>query len=66
MLPNKTLPPRGFRVKEAAAYLGTTVSFVRHAIWDRELPAMKLGKRLIIAREDLDRFLDRLKKTNLV
>jgi len=55
------LSPRGLRVREAAAYLGTTVFFVRDAVWKNQLPAMKLGRRLIIAREDLDRFLDEQK-----
>ena len=53
--------PRGLRVREAAAYLGVTVFFIRDAVWKNELPAMKLGRRLIIAREDLDRFLDQQK-----
>ena len=56
------IAPRGLRVKEAAAYIGTTVFFVRDAVWKNELPAMKLGRRLIIAREDLDRFLDEQKR----
>jgi excisionase family DNA binding protein len=55
------LTPRGLRVTEAAAYLGATVFFVRDAVWKNELPAMKLGRRLIIAREDLDKFLDEQK-----
>jgi excisionase family DNA binding protein len=43
-------------VAEAAAYLGVTKFFIRDAVWKNELPAMILGHRLIIAREDLDDF----------
>ena len=52
---------RGLRVSEAAAYLGVTVFFIRDAVWKNELPAMKLGRRLIIAREDLDQFFEKQK-----
>jgi excisionase family DNA binding protein len=58
---NESLSPRGLRVRDAAAYLGVTVFFIRDAVWKNELPAMKLGRRLIIAREDLDRFFDQQK-----
>jgi excisionase family DNA binding protein len=54
-------PHRGLRVAEAAAYLGATVYFVRDAVWKNQLPAMKLGRRLIITRENLDAFIDRMK-----
>lgn len=60
----ETLAPRGLRVVEAAAYLGVTRFFIRDAVWRNQLPAMRLGRRLIIAREDLDSFLDRQKVDN--
>jgi len=49
-------------VKEAAAYLGVTPFFIRDAVWRNELPAMKLGRRLIIDRQDLDTFLEKMKR----
>ena len=49
---------RGLRVQEAARYLGATVSFVRSLIAEREVPALLLGKRHVVLREDLDQFLD--------
>lgn len=49
---------RGLRVQEAAAYIGGTVNFVRSLIADREVPALLLGKRHILLREDLDEYLD--------
>jgi len=50
--------PRGLGVSEAAVYLGATVNFVRALIRDREIPALTLGKRHVLLREDLDEFLD--------
>jgi excisionase family DNA binding protein len=49
---------RGFRVPEAAAYIGGTVCLVRSLIKDREIPALLLGKRHVLLREDLDEYLD--------
>ena len=57
----ESVSPRGLRVADAAAYLGVTVFFIRDAVWKNQLPAMKLGRRLVIAREDLDRFLGQQK-----
>jgi excisionase family DNA binding protein len=50
--------PRGFRVSEAASYIGSTVNFVRALIRDREVPALLLGKRHILLKDDLDSYLD--------
>lgn len=49
---------RGLRVSEAASYIGATVCFVRSLIADREIPALMLGKRWVLLREDLDEYLD--------
>jgi excisionase family DNA binding protein len=49
---------RGLRVPEAAAYIGGTICFVRSLIKDREIPALLLGKRHVLLKEDLDNFLD--------
>jgi excisionase family DNA binding protein len=51
-------PSRGMRVCEAAEYLGATVCFVRSLIKDKEIPALVLGKRHVLLREDLDSYLD--------
>ena len=61
VIPERTLT-RGVRVKDAAAYLGVTVSFIRHAVWSNKLPAAKLGKRLVLDIRDLDAFFDMLKR----
>jgi excisionase family DNA binding protein len=31
---------------------------IREAIWGKELSACKIGRRLLITREDLDEFID--------
>jgi excisionase family DNA binding protein len=49
-------------VKDAAAYLGTTVWFIRSQVWDRKLPALKFGKRLVFDRADLDAFVEAQKR----
>jgi excisionase family DNA binding protein len=51
-------PARGLRVSEAASYLGATVCFVRTLINNQEIPALLLGKRHVLLREDLDEYLD--------
>lgn len=52
---------RGLTVQEAAKYLSTTVPAIRQLIYRRELPFVKIGKRHIIDRQDLDRFIEREK-----
>jgi excisionase family DNA binding protein len=57
-MPDKRL----LTVNEAAVYLGSTTWFVRSLVWDRKLPKLKLGKRLVFDRVDLDKFIDALKE----
>jgi excisionase family DNA binding protein len=55
------LDKRGFTIDEAVTYLGgTSESGVRRLIRDNKLAARKLGKNVVILREELDRFLDQL------
>jgi excisionase family DNA binding protein len=54
----QSIQARGLRVSEAASYLGCTICFVRSLIAEREIPALMLGKRWVLLREDLDQFLD--------
>jgi excisionase family DNA binding protein len=56
--PTLNVPARGLRVSEAAQYIGATICFVRSLIADREIPALLLGKRHVLLREDLDDYLD--------
>lgn len=50
-------------MQEAAAYLSTTVPAIRRLIHKQELPFTKLGKRFIIDRQDLDKWIERSKHT---
>lgn len=53
-------PPRGLRVSEAAEYAGATHWCIRTAVWTGKLRARRVGKTLIILRDDLDRYLESL------
>jgi len=48
--------PRLLDIPAAAAYLSCTVWFVRTLIWEGRIPFLKLGKRLLLDRSDLDAF----------
>jgi len=54
--------PRGLRVVEVSAYTGATVCAVRAAIRDGALPAIRLGKRDVVLREDADAWLNELRR----
>jgi excisionase family DNA binding protein len=56
------IAPRLLNVSDAAIYLGTTVSFMRSLVWNRELPKLVLGQRLLFDRKDLDAFVERRKR----
>jgi excisionase family DNA binding protein len=49
---------RGYRIAEAAKYMGVSPWFVELKIRSRELPALKLCRHYTVLREDMDRFLD--------
>ena len=51
--------PALFTVKQAAAYLGATVSAVRNLIWDEDLRVVPLGQRYMIRVSDLDAWVSR-------
>jgi len=56
------IAPRGLRVAEAASYTGMTVCAIRAAIKNGTLPALRLGKRDIVLREDADAYLSKLRE----
>jgi excisionase family DNA binding protein len=41
----------------AAVYSSSSVKFIRTLLWKRELQYTKAGKRFIIDRDDLDRWM---------
>ena len=52
-------PARSLTVEAAAAYLTMSKSYIRKRVYDGSLPAKRLGTRVIILVEDLDRMLER-------
>jgi excisionase family DNA binding protein len=55
---NISIPPRLVTIKEAASYCSCSVWAIRDVTWSRELPACRIGRRYLIDRGDLDRFID--------
>jgi excisionase family DNA binding protein len=55
--------PRLLNVQDAASYLGSTVWCVRSLVWDQRIPSIRLGKRLLFDRADLDKFIESSKTT---
>jgi excisionase family DNA binding protein len=46
---------------EAARYLGISYWTVRDLVFRREIPFIKIGRRVLVDRFDLDAYLDRSK-----
>jgi len=55
--------PRGFRIAEAARYMGVSPWYVELKIRSKELPAYRLCRHYTVFKEDIDRFLDDQKAT---
>jgi len=53
----ETTLSRALTIPAAAAYLSTSVKFIRQLIWKRELRYVRAGRRFIIDRAELDRWL---------
>jgi excisionase family DNA binding protein len=53
--------PRLLRIPDAAQYLSCTYTFIETLIREKKVPSIKLGKRRLIDRIDLDAFVDRKK-----
>jgi excisionase family DNA binding protein len=61
-LPEATsVSPRLYRLPDAARYLSTSVWEIRKRIREGELPKIKIGKRFLLDRRDLDAHIDSLK-----
>jgi excisionase family DNA binding protein len=46
-------------IPQASAYAACAIWAIREAIWSKELRAIKLGRRYVISKDDLDAFLNR-------
>jgi excisionase family DNA binding protein len=58
LIHDNSVVPRLLRLKQAAEYLGCTLWYIRTLIWSRRIPFLTLGKRHLIDRADLDKFVD--------
>lgn len=54
--------PRLMTIPQAAAYLASRVWTIRSLIWSGELPRIRAGKRFLLDRADLDRWVERSKE----
>ena len=53
--------PRLMSQQEAARYLGISYWTIRDLVFRREIPPVKIGRRILVDRMDLDAYLDRSK-----
>jgi len=54
----QSVQPRGFRIKEAALYMGLSPWAVEILIRSKKLPALRLCRHYTVLKEDMDAFLD--------
>ena len=50
--------PIALRVKDAATYLGCSTWAIRELVWDGKLRSFVVGRRLLIPRAELQRYLN--------
>jgi len=53
--------PTLLNVKQAAVYLGRSEQAVQHLIFGRELPVVRVGRRVHLDRRDLDAWIEKNK-----
>jgi excisionase family DNA binding protein len=53
--------PALLNVKEAAIYLGRTEQSIQHLIFERELPVVRVGRRVHLDRKDLEAWIEKNK-----
>ena len=53
--------PALLNVKEAAVYLGRSEQSVQHLIFGKELPVVRVGRRVHLDRRDLDTWIEKNK-----
>ncbi len=58
---SQEVQPRGFRIKQAAAYMGLSPWAVEILIRSKKLPALKLCRHYTVLKEEMDFFLERSK-----
>lgn len=62
MKPSPSSEPRLLNIKMASVYLSVSVWRMRQLVWEKKLPEIRFGTKLMFDREDLNSFVDRLKE----
>ena len=57
-IPSQPEVPRLLTLRAAAAYLSCSLWAARTLVWNQTLPHIKIGRRVLIERADLDRFIE--------
>lgn len=57
---------RLYTIKELVKFVGATEWFWRTQIWDGSLPFIKVGSKMLVDRDDVDRFIAQNKQSNAV
>lgn len=55
------IQPALLDVKQAAVYLGRSEQAIQHLIFNKELPVVRVGRRVHLHRVDLDKWIERNK-----
>lgn len=56
-----TVQGRLLTVRDAASYIGRSEQAVQHLIFQRDLPVIRVGRRVHLDRRDLDAWIDNSK-----
>ena len=56
-----SVQPALLTVKEAGIYLGRSEQAIQHLIFERQLPVVRVGRRVHLDRRDLDGFIEKNK-----
>jgi excisionase family DNA binding protein len=59
--PSPQLQPALLCVKQAAVYLGRSEQAVQHLIFQKDLPVVRIGRRVHLDRRDLDAWIEKNK-----
>ena len=60
-LAEPSVQPALLTVKQAALYLGRSEAAVQHLIFQKDLPVVRVGRRVHLDRRDLDAFIEKHK-----
>jgi excisionase family DNA binding protein len=52
-----TIEPRYLSIKQASTYSGACIWHIRKLIWGKKIRAVRLGRRLVLDRLELDSYL---------